>query len=76
MYDRIEKEILAGSVLLPVDPTGVSEKVGMENRDWNRREREENREGIPVAWHLAPTEAWPVVCLQCKTVRNKLSQRS
>lgn len=41
MYDTIEKTILAGSVLLPA---GVSEKMGMKNRDWNRREREENRE--------------------------------
>lgn len=29
-----------------------------------------------MAWHGAPREAWPVVCLQCKTVRNKLSPRS
>lgn len=29
-----------------------------------------------MAWHIALKEAWPVVCLQCKTVRNKLSLRS
>ncbi len=78
MFDRREKEILAGSVVvLPASPIGLSEKAGMKERDWNRKgEREKQREGIPVAWHTAPKEAWPVVCLQCKTVRNKLSPRS
>lgn len=78
MSDRREKEILAGSVVvLPASPIGLYEKAGMRERDWNRKgEREKQREGIPVAWHSAPIEAWPVVCLQCKTVRNKLSPRS
>lgn len=78
MCDRREKEILAGSVVvLPGSSIGLSEKAGMRERDWNRKgEREKQREGIPVAWHTAPREAWPVVRLQCKTVRNKLSPRS
>ena len=55
--------------------------VYMRRREWGREtgieegEREKQREGIPVAWHTAPKEAWPAVCLQCKTVRNKLSPR-
>lgn len=75
--ERKRKEILAGSVVvLPASPIGLTEKAGMRERDWNRKgEREKQREGIPVAWHTAPKEAWPVVCLQCKTVRNKLSPR-
>lgn len=59
-----EKEILAGSVVLPTSPIGLSEKAGMRETDWNRKgERGKHREGIPVAWHIAPKEAWPVVCL-------------
>lgn len=59
-----EKEILAGSVVLPTSPIGLSEKAGMRETDWNRKgERGKQREGIPVAWHIAPEEAWPVVCL-------------
>lgn len=75
---REREKILAGSVVLvPASPIGLSEKAGMRERDWNRKgEREKQTEGIPVAWHTAPKEAWPVVCLQCKTVRNKLSPRS
>lgn len=69
MCDRREKDILAGSVVvLPASPIGLSEKVGKKEREraWNRKgEREKNREGIPVAWHTAPKEAWPVVCLEC-----------
>lgn len=73
-----ERESLAGSVvILPVSPIGLCEKAGMREKDWNRKgEREKNREGIPVVWHTALKEAWSVLCLQCKTVRNKLSQRS
>lgn len=71
-----KKEIPAGSELvLPASPIGLSEKAGMRERGWNRR-GEKTRKGIPVAWHTAPKEAWPVVCLQCKTVRNKLPPRS
>lgn len=29
-----------------------------------------------MAWHRGPKKAWPVVCLQWKAVRNKLSLRS
>lgn len=78
MCDRREKEILAGSVvILPASPIGLSEKVGMKERDWNRTGgREKQRKGIPVAWHIAPKEAWPVACLQCKTARNKRSPKS
>lgn len=78
MSNRREKEILAGSVVvLPGSSIGLSEKAGMRDRDWNRKgEREKQREGIPVAWHTTPKEAWSVVRLQCKTVRNKLSQRA
>ena len=47
----------------------------MRERDWNRK-TEKNREGSPVVWHTVPKEAWPVVCLRCKAVRNKLSPRS
>lgn len=67
-------------VSLVASPIGLSGKAGMrererERRDWNKK-TEKNREGIPVAWHGAPKEAWPAVCLQCTAVRNKLSPRS
>lgn len=32
-----EKEILAGSVVLPTSPIGLSEKAGMRETDWNRK---------------------------------------
>lgn len=52
---RREKEILVGSVGLPTFPIGLSEKAGMRKTDWNRKgEKGKQREGIPVAWHVAP----------------------
>lgn len=37
MGGRREKETLAGSVVLPTSPIGLSEKEGMRETDWNRK---------------------------------------
>lgn len=37
MCGRREKDILAGSVVLPTSPIGLSEKAGMRETDWNRK---------------------------------------
>lgn len=35
----------------------------MEREREREDERERNTEGIPVAWHIAPKEAWPPSCV-------------